>query len=62
MKKPGILLAIGWLLSLVGGIWSIISFLLYLFKDEPFQWIALIITIIGYILLFVFVLKMSAEE
>jgi hypothetical protein len=36
-----------------GIIWTIISFLLYLFKDEQFDWNGIICTIIGTVFVFI---------
>jgi len=50
MKNLFIIHAIAGLFYVVGGIWSIVAFILYLVKDVPFDWTPVIICAIGIVI------------
>lgn len=55
-------LAISYVAFIVGVIWMVASFALYLFKDEPFYWASIWLTAIGFFSLLFFFIKMSLER
>lgn len=50
------------LLSVVFGVWSIVEFILYLVKDNPFNWIVLILAILAFIGELIFFLTVIYSE
>lgn len=58
MRKPFVIHFIAGIMYAVGGIWAIVSFILYLVKDQPFNWTSIWVCVIGIVLGFVNMLCM----
>lgn len=58
-----ILTGIFYLSFIVSAIWAVVEFILYLAKDDPFNWMSVWSTIIGFVLMIVaFVMKAAMMD
>lgn len=58
-----ILIVIFYLSFIVSAIWAVVEFILYLAKDDPFNWMSVWSTIIGFVLTIVsFVMKAAMMD
>lgn len=44
------------------GIWAIVEFILYLVKDNPFNWTSLVLTIVAFVLEIVGFIKVALSD
>lgn len=57
MRKLFIIHFIAGIMYAVGGIWAIVSFILYLVKGQPFNWTSVWVCAIGIVLAFANMLR-----
>lgn len=53
---------LGWLLALIGMVWSVISLSQVLLKDGKFNWWCILVLVVGYALLIYAIVKESKYE
>lgn len=61
--KQIILIGIFYLSFIISAIWAVVEFILYLVKDDPFNWNSVWCTIIGFVFMIIaFVMKAAMME
>lgn len=56
-----VLSILGWITSALA-IWSVVEFILYLLKDDPFNWTSVILFGVGMLLQMIFVIRRILNE
>jgi len=57
-----ILAIISYVALIVGAIWSVVEFIIFLVKDDPFNWISVILVVVGLVLFMIFGVKAIFEQ